>query len=116
MEKLKVELFHDSHNAWKPAQHAGFHIPPATAAAGTIKTKAAEPLESGGLTDSRAEPINQPAAVTLSLPLNARAIATSVAIPQRMGFDRNFSTRASVCSIYAIVSPALMFESTDNPE
>jgi len=55
-EKSKVELFHDSHNAWKPAQNAGFHISPATATAGTIKAEPAEPLESGGLTDSRAEP------------------------------------------------------------
>jgi len=44
-EKSKVGLYPDSHNAWKPAQNAGSHIYPATAAAGTIKAKADEPLE-----------------------------------------------------------------------
>jgi len=39
--KVKRRLSHDSHNAWKPAQNAGSHISPATAAAGTIKAKAA---------------------------------------------------------------------------
>ena len=56
VEKSKVGLSPDSHNAWKPAQNAGFHIPPATVAASTIKANAAEPLESRGFTDSRAEP------------------------------------------------------------
>jgi hypothetical protein len=27
-EKSKVGLSPDSHNAWEPAQDAGFHIPP----------------------------------------------------------------------------------------
>jgi hypothetical protein len=55
-EKSKVGLSPDFHNAWEPAQNAGFHIPPATAAAGTIKANAAEQLESRGFPDSRAEP------------------------------------------------------------
>ena len=55
-EKSKVGLSPDSHNAWEPAQNAGFHIPTATAAAGTVKANAAEPLESRGFPDSRAEP------------------------------------------------------------
>ena len=58
VEKSKVELSPDSHNAWEPAQNASFHIPPTTAAAGTIKANAAGPLESRGFTDSRAEPKN----------------------------------------------------------
>src|SRR5664279_37351 len=55
-EKSKVGLSPDSHNAWEPAQDAGFHIPPATAAAGTMKVNPAEPLESRGCSDSCTEP------------------------------------------------------------
>jgi len=55
-EKSKVGLSPDSHNAWEPAQDAGFHIPPATAAAGTMKVNTAEPLESRGCSDSCTEP------------------------------------------------------------
>src|SRR5664279_87960 len=56
-EKSKVGLSPDSHNAWEPAQDAGFHIPPATAAAGTMKVNTAEPLESRGCSDSCTEPL-----------------------------------------------------------
>ena len=56
-EKSKVGLSPDSHNAWEPAQDAGFHIPPATAAAGTMKVNTAEPLESRGCSDSCTEPV-----------------------------------------------------------
>ena len=58
-EKSKVGLSPDSHNAWEPAQDAGFHIPPATAAAGTMKVNTAEPLESRGCSDSCTEPTFQ---------------------------------------------------------
>ena len=58
-EKSKVGLSPDSHNAWEPAQDAGFHIPPATAAAGTMKVNTAKPLESRGCSDSCSEPNNE---------------------------------------------------------
>ncbi len=45
--------------AWKPAKHAGFHIPTATATAAVTLTKLLNPRKSHVFTDSRAEPIHQ---------------------------------------------------------
>src|SRR6516225_3077310 len=54
--KVKSRTFPRFPQRLDTAQNAGFHIPPATVAASTIKANAAEPLESRGFTDSRAEP------------------------------------------------------------
>jgi hypothetical protein len=78
VEKSKVGLSPDSHNAWEPTQKRGFPHSPTTAAAGTIKANAAGPLESRGFTNSRAEPKNVSySCLDASLTIRAAAWFTS---------------------------------------